>query len=60
MNRNMRKTFHTTRAMIIGLIGLLVLIGAIVYAWTNNRPQAQDESQQSTVQVVDSPGESAG
>ena len=57
MDRRKRKTFHTTRAMIIGLIGLALLIGAMLYAWTTNRPDIKEGSKSITVQIVDDKGE---
>lgn len=56
MDRNMRKQFHMTRNLIIGIVALLVLIGAMVYAWTTNRPSLQQGSKIITVQVVDDTG----
>lgn len=57
MDRRKRKAFHTTRAMIIGIVGLALLIGAMVYAWTTNRPDIKEGSKSITVQVVDDQGE---
>jgi len=57
MDRKKRKAFHTTRAMIIGLIGLALLVGAMVYAWTTNRPDIKEGSKTITVEVVNDLGE---
>ena len=57
MDRRKRKAFHTTRAMIIGILGLVLLIGAMVYAWSTNRPDIKEGSKSITVQVVDDKGE---
>lgn len=56
MDRRKRKAFHTTRAMIIGLIGLVLLVGAMVYAWSTNRPAVKEGSKAIVVQVVDDQG----
>ena len=53
MDRRKRKAFHTTRALIIGLLGLALLIGAMIYAWTTNRPAVKEGSKAIVVQVVD-------
>jgi len=57
MDRRKRKAFHTTRALVIGIVGLALLIGAMVYAWTTNRPDIKEGSKSITVQVVDDQGE---
>ena len=56
MDRRKRKAFHTNRAMIIGIIGLALLIGAMVYAWSTNRPAIKEGSKAITVLVVDNEG----
>lgn len=56
MDRRKRKAFHTTRAMIIGLLGLALLLGAMIYAWTTNRPAVKEGSKTIVVQVADNEG----
>lgn len=57
MDRKKQKAFHTTRTLIIGILGLVLLIGAMIYAWTTNRPAIREGSKDITVQVVDQAGE---
>lgn len=58
MDQNQKKAFHTKRTIIIGVVALLVLIGAMLIAYFTNRPDTQEGSKTITVCVVDNEGTS--
>lgn len=57
MDKQARKKFHTTRALVIGIVALVVLIGAMLYAWVTNRQQPVEGSKSITVAVIDNEGQ---
>ena len=58
MDQNQKKAFHTKRTVVIGIIALVVLIGAMLIAYFTNRPETQEGSKAITVSVVDNEGAS--
>ena len=54
--RTYKRSSYTTRALIVGILGLALLIGAMVYAWTTNRPAVKEGSKAIVVQIVDDQG----